>query len=352
MSGKFQRPDPDHPEGPGGLIKDVAYFILNEYHVPSIKNEVNTDEGYMIPVVPERRFTASPTGGIVGRYFELEATRASTTPSEAGNMNNPPPPNPQGNGPNKPHAASKDGDYEGSYHSRAFGCLAASPMDLGFVPGRIPSKIPEPENMSKLVVAHRGRPGENLLRLDPIRGQVYACIPLAPKPLPRLGRNLPPGVPNRPEKTCDHCAAPPRRILQARNLCAAHVVFLVTGELPTRYECAALAELEAAGYGPLGGWSVELTMEFYLELQRHMGYITLLAGSVPDEEDQERRKQRKEMEGPGGYDCLPPPAKPNPWGAIGADREDKAERFVRKGLDGMGPRLYQVYREAINGVTF
>lgn len=342
-----------YPWGRTQLINDLASHTINEYYDPAASNVLIPHEGYMIPVTPERRLTSSPTGGVRARYLAKDAT--SRRP--------PPWPYSMTTGPAEPPLTSTDGNPTTTTNP-VTATAAVSRADLTFLiqQDAHPSHAID---MSTLVSAHASRPGEHILRIDTSTGQLYACIPAAPappRPLLSQHRHRRQKQPQQQKKSrdhrprgsssrCDHCASPPARILHARRLCGFHAVYVATGRYVTRYEAAALAELDDAELGPGYGWSVEETAEFVEALGRRMEHLLLVMGS--EEEGEREREREREEQGAGS---------PGRWGAVGDGRLVKGKgeedgsrvesRVSESSTRGMGPHIYQVYLEGLKGARW
>ncbi|KAK1768654.1 hypothetical protein QBC33DRAFT_386252 [Phialemonium atrogriseum] len=336
-----------YPWGRTQLINDLASHTINEYYDPAASNVRIPHEGYMIPVTPERRLTSSPTGGVRARYLAKNAT--SRRP--------PPWPYTMTAGLAEPPLAPTDSNPTTANPVTA--AAAVSRADLTFLVQQ-DAHPSHAIDMSTLISAHASRPGEHILRIDTSTGQLYACIPAAPappRPLLSQHRHRQQKQPQqqksrdhrRGRNRCDHCASPPTRILHARRLCGFHAVYVATGRYVTRYEAAALAELDDAELGPGYGWSVEETAEFVEALGRRMEHLLLVMGS---EEEGGKEEEGAEL-GAGS---------PGRWGAVGDGRLVKGKgeevglrmesRVSERSARGMGPRIYQVYLEGLKGAKW
>lgn len=355
-----------YPGGRKQLVIDLASYTLDEYYDPGISGEVEPQEGYMIPVNPERRLTGSPTGGVMGRYLAKDATYHSQPPPWPYTATGGPALDsctPKDNGNRVMAPPMRDTKHRPIRRADNRPAGIKSPADLTFVIEPDPDDVLSPCDMADLVSAHESRPGEHVLRLDAEAGQLYACIPTAPpQPPPRSARgtatdNNGNGSNNNNKNSsrsssqdredqgrpgCDHCASPPARILQARRLCGFHALYVATGQFPSRYVAAGMAELDAAGLGPGHGWSVEETVEFVGDLGRRLEYLLLMMGSVADEDEEWPRRIRHRRR--GGV------VGEGRWGAVGDGRAagGRAGGVGRRWTAGMGPRIYQAYIEGVN----
>jgi len=336
MDGVRRLPRKLYPGGQPQLVKDLAAYTLDEYYDPNLSDEIHPEEGYMIPVTPERRFTNSPTGGVRGRYLAKGVVRPPPPPWPLGNTTGGTPNsfNDMGDE-NRPKVISLRENYQPSLRESLFGPDPKGPADLTFLVEPAPPGGHPPRDMSRLVSAHGSRPGGNVLRYDAKDGKLYACIPTAPM-LPPPRRQPARNNIIKHRQGCDHCESPPSRILHAQRLCGFHAVYVATGRFPSRYEAAALVELDYAGLGPGHGWSVEETVDFVGELGRRMEYMLLVLGSEPEWPARPARDAHGAVA-------------PSPWGAIGDRAGTQPEQGV---VPEMGPRIGQVYQESMRGETW
>lgn len=215
------------------FVYNVANHTMQTYY-RSQEMDASPNTGFCIPVTPEIRTTASPTGGVVGRYL-VNTHRAAVNRRPV---------------PEKPLSMA---DTDFLLKTLNHQLDAANSASL----------------MSDLVPVHHGRPGEHILRLHERTGQLYACIPANPyAPDVSFGQeySLPsydsffqpmahpyPAAFRSSLSECNHCRTP-TKVLRNDSLCPFHAYYLATGRYVGFYEFCALVELEKAGLSITTGW--------------------------------------------------------------------------------------------------
>ncbi|TPX09778.1 uncharacterized protein E0L32_008969 [Thyridium curvatum] len=129
--------------------------------------------------------------------------------------------------------------------------LRRSPTIPAAVPIPLLSRYTPEQLRGRMDVQHRGRqpqvgvvdlapvnqhrPGQYVLRYEPATGRLWACVPCSPF------------AESRDRDACDHCAYPPRRVLDPEALCRYHSYYFVTGEFLSHAEYIVLDTLDQEG---------------------------------------------------------------------------------------------------------
>jgi hypothetical protein len=349
------------------LVNDVSAYTLEMYHDPAIDvtDVLIPPDGFCLPIDPDYRTTNSPTGGVVGRYLYKPRPHAYNYGGGSSESSN--------SSPLSPFSFSTLGARDGNvpaYHnqqSRSEGQYGRPPLsdeDRNFLISKLRGMVAP--KMPDLVHVHSGRPGANIVRMDRFTKELYACIPCipyAPKDGERKAeynlrtydeyqqgsmgherRKLFPVAPGSSLATCSHCSNP-KSILQNETLCPYHAYYLVTGKYLGYYELCALVEMEKRGMSvSYGWWTVEELAAFVPFLTDKLRRWSLLASS----EEFDFRSTWPTKASPFGAvkEPVPRSSRNKSGRQLGVELQ-LLQRFDSLDETKMGPRLTQVYRQAI-----